>query len=200
MYASMCCWHEASRWKMITKAQCDSRNACMPLLGPVYPLATGSSRHCCCSTDEREQSRVQRLLLEGMKIVYDGRHPESGEVYEDDACPTEVYGHLAAALRPQMVVATDERLAMLASSRFFSTVAFAFKLGADTCEVVLLLTFIGPHCARDVCVVARASLLHGTQNAVVVSQHSLPVLCVLSTVVQQCIVVHSRQGKQAFVS
>lgn len=101
-----------------------ARNKC-----PILLTATV----CSCSTDEREQSRVQRLLMEGMKIVYEHSRPvadEYGVEEEGDKIGEEVYGHLAAALRPQMVTATDERLATLTSNRFISTTALAFTLGA----------------------------------------------------------------------
>jgi len=77
---------------------------------------------------------VQRLLLEGMKLVHDALRsaaPEAEARAEaEDIFPVEANGHLAAALRPQMVEATDERLGSLASKRFFFTIAHAFELGA----------------------------------------------------------------------
>ena len=82
---------------------------------------------------------MQRLLLEGMRIVYDDRQPGS-VMSAGEECPLEVYGHLAAALRPQMVEATDERLLTLASIRFAPVViAFAFTLGAAS--LVHIATF-----------------------------------------------------------
>ena len=87
-----------------------------------------------CSTGEREQSRVQRLLLEGMMLVHEGSRsttPQERALAEtDEPFPVEAYGHLAATLRPMMVEAADERLIMLASNRFFVTVVWGFLLGA----------------------------------------------------------------------
>ncbi len=77
---------------------------------------------------------MQRLLLEGMKLVHDGVRsttPEAEALADtDQAFPFEAYGHLAAALRPQMVEATDERLETLASKHFFPMIAHAVELGA----------------------------------------------------------------------
>ena len=77
---------------------------------------------------------MQRLLVEGMKLVHDGLRSASPEAdaraEAEDVFPIEAYGHLAAALRPLMVEATDERLGSLASKRFFPAIAHALNLGA----------------------------------------------------------------------
>ena len=83
---------------------------------------------CSCSTGEREQCRVQRLLMEGMKTIVDNPGWLKGESGAPEADPSrmEVYGHLVAALHPHMVEATDEQLETLISPRFLPTVLVAF--------------------------------------------------------------------------
>ena len=104
------------------------------------------------STDERERSRVQRLLLEGMKLVdEEPRLPSSASPLEAvqlraanqrapfaarngvqseavERLQDEVFGHLAVALRTEMICATDERLETLISPRFLQMTGKAFIL------------------------------------------------------------------------
>ncbi len=117
------------------------------------------------STSERERSRLQRLLLEGMKLVAD--HPRSPDcasaldgiklhadhprfnVIADESTisilaeaatqlPNEVFGHLAEALRPELVSATDEQLTMLTAPRFANLISAAFILGMSPQGVVVI--------------------------------------------------------------
>jgi hypothetical protein len=82
---------------------------------------------------------MQRLLLEGMKLVAivaslrdaaavagDGARAAAG----DSLLTDEVFGHLATALRTEMVCATDERMGMLTAPRYQSTILRALTLGA----------------------------------------------------------------------
>ncbi len=84
------------------------------------------------STGERERSRVQRLLLEGMQLVVDDAPASTSEDSEDGdtGLPPEVYGHLAAALRSQLVEATDERLETFTSKHFLKTLTHTFTICA----------------------------------------------------------------------
>jgi hypothetical protein len=95
---------------------------------------------------------VQRLLLEGMKLVADEpRLPSSASALEamqfraaNQLSPfaardgvqseavqhlqDEVFGHLAVALRTEMICAADERLKVLIAPRFLQTTGIAFIL------------------------------------------------------------------------
>jgi len=74
---------------------------------------------------------VQQVLLDGMKLVRDSHDPTCEEPGVADArLPKEAYGHLAAALRPQLAAVSDGRLVALASERFLPTFDFAFRIGA----------------------------------------------------------------------
>ena len=108
------------------------------------------------STSEREHSRMQRLLLEGIKLVADHPrsphhasaldgmklltdHPRLYKVVDEATLsiipeaatqlPNEVFGHLAEALRPGLVSATDDQLLMLTAPRFAKMTSAAFILG-----------------------------------------------------------------------
>lgn len=88
---------------------------------------------CACRADERERSRVKRLLMEGMKTAREtpGSVFATAGEQANDPCRKEAHGHLAAALLPMMAEATDERLGTLASPRFLPVLSAGLKMGAD---------------------------------------------------------------------
>ena len=83
---------------------------------------------------------MQRLLLEGVRLLTDkwmssARAGAQPEAVND--LPVEVYGHLALALRSEMVCATDERLKTLIAPRFAGVALIAFGLGDKSSQGML---------------------------------------------------------------
>jgi hypothetical protein len=77
-----------------------------------------------------------------MKLVADLAHAHAVAAggFEADAAnrsTDEVYGHLATALRAEMVCATDERMGMIIAPRYLRTTLRALNLGARSRHTVI---------------------------------------------------------------
>ncbi len=82
---------------------------------------------------------MQRLLMEGMRFAWHtpGHPPLGAGAQMYDQRFAEAYGHLAAALRPCMIEATDQGLETLMAPRFSCTLAVCFKFGAGPRATIL---------------------------------------------------------------